>query len=199
MLIIDCEQMSEQWFALRTGIPTASNFDKIVTTKGDKSKQREKYLWQLAGERVTGIKEETFQNGTMKRGIEMESEARTLYELMTGQEIQTAGLCFQNEKKLCACSPDGLIGEDGGIEIKCPTLAVHVGYLLAGKLPTIYFQQIQGSLYITGRKWWVFFSYYPGMKPLLIKVDRDEAFIKALDHEMKIFCAEIDKVTNEIR
>ena len=128
MKVINCDQRSDAWFSARCGIPTASNFDKIVDAKGNPSRQRQKYLFQLAGERITGKAEETYQNGAMLRGIEMEDEARKLYELMTGETVVKVGLCVEEGKAIFAASPDGMVGDDGAIEIKCPMMATHVSY-----------------------------------------------------------------------
>lgn len=199
MIIENVVQGTEEWKKERAGIPTASSFDKIITTKGEPSKQRTKYMYQLVAERITGVKEENYQNGVMQRGIQMEEEARRMYELMTGNTVMQVGVCYPDEKKPYGCSPDGLIGDDGAIEIKCPTSAVHVGYLLEGVLPTDYFQQVQGQLLITGRKWVDFFSFYPGLKPLLIKVKPDKKFIEALKTELESFCGELAEITERIR
>jgi len=199
MIILDCEQLSEEWRAARGGIPTASCFDKIITTKGEPSKQAEKYLNQLAGERVSGTTEEGFKSAYMNRGNEVEAEAREFYELITDSVVQKVGICYANEDKKYSCSPDGLVGEDGGIQIKCPSMAVHVGYLRDNKLPMDYFQQVQGELFVTGRKWWDFISYYPGIKPLIVRVERDEKFIKALEIELEVFCKQLEEVVERIK
>jgi predicted phage-related endonuclease len=192
-------QGSAEWQSARVGLPTASMFDKIVTTKGEPSKQAIKYLFQLAAERITGKKEESYQNGAMQRGIEMESEARSMYELITGNVVEQVGVCYPDKKKLYGCSPDGLVGDDGIIEIKCPSSAVHVGYLLEGVLPIDYFQQIHGQLLVTGRKWADFFSFYPGLRPLLVRVEPDKKFIDALKKELISFNKELDRITDKIR
>jgi predicted phage-related endonuclease len=199
MIISDVVQGSPEWFAERCGIPTCSNFDKLITTKGEPSKSRTKYMYQLAGERITGQREESYQSAAMQRGVELEAEARSFYELMTGETVQIVGLCYADKKKRYACSPDGLIGEHGGIEIKCPQLSTAVEYLLKGVLPTEYYQQVQGSMAVTGRKWWDFVSYYPGMKPLIVRVERNEEFIKALKVELEIFCQELDEITEKLK
>ena len=196
MKIINCEQRSEEWYAARLGIPSASSFDQIVTMKGEPSKQREKYMYKLAGEKVSGKAEESYQNAAMLRGIELESEARELYKIITDNPVEEVGFCISDG---CGCSPDGLVGEEGGLEIKCPTIATHVSYLLNGGLPSEYFQQVQGSLLITGRKWWDFQSHYPGLKPLIIRVFPDIAFQKALKAELKGFCARLNEVIERIK
>ena len=198
MLALDLEQGTAEWFAAKLGTPSASNFDKIVTTKGEPSKQAEKYLWRLAGERVSGTSEETYQNGIMQKAIETEAEAREFYELTQGVTVKKVGIVYPDNGKKYACSPDGLVGNDGGLEIKCPIMSTQVGYLLDGKLPTEYFQQIQGNLFVTGRKWWDFLSYFPGIKPLLIRVEREEEFIAKLKTALDLFCAELQTVVKKI-
>jgi hypothetical protein len=197
MRIIECEQLSPEWIAARCGIPTASAFDKIVTSKGERSTQRQKYMYQLAGERVAGAPEETYQNGAMQRGILLEPEARSFYELVTGQEVRKVGFCLADGEKF-GCSPDGFVGTDGLLQIKCPSLAVHVGYLLGGKLPTDYFQQVHGEIFVTGREWSDFMSYYPGVKPFIVRVTRDGAFNALLHSELQAFCTELEETIKRI-
>lgn len=196
MRIIECTQGTPEWFAARCGIPTASNFDKILCVDGKLSKQRTKYLYQLAGETITGIAEESYQNSNMQRGIEMEAEARQLYELVTGHKVQEIGFCLADGY---GASPDGLVGKEGILEIKCPTLSVHVGYLLEDMLPMDYWQQLQGQLLVTGREWVDFMSYSPGIKPLIIRVKREKKFLKLLEVELKRFSTELKQVVRMIR
>jgi len=192
-------QGTDEWKKCRLGIPTSSNFDKIVTLKGEPSKQREKYMYRLVAERITGTAEETYQSIHMQRGTELEPEARAFYEFTTGNDVQEVGICYKDDRKLFACSPDGLVGKGGLIEIKCPSSAVHIGYLLNNELPKEYFQQIQGQLLVTGRKWVDFFSFYPGLRPLLIRIKPDKKFLKALEKELEEFCAELDSITERVR
>ena len=151
MIIETFPQLSDEWFAARCGLPSASNFKKILTTTGNKSKQSIAYMRQLAGERIIEKKEESFQNAAMRRGIELEPEARNFYEFRNDIEVQEIGMCYKNKRRLYSCSPDGLVEESGCIEIKCPSLAVHIGYLSDNKLPSDYFQQVQGQLFKIGR------------------------------------------------
>lgn len=198
MRIIDCIQGSPEWFAARCGIPTASNFDKIVDMSGNPSKQRKKYLYQLVGERITGKPEETFQSFAMLRGKEVEAEARNFYELTNAQKIATVGICLSDGDALYGASPDGMVGKDGAIEIKCPMLSTHVSYLLEGKLPSDYFQQVQGQLFVTGRRWCDFISYYPGMNPLIVRVLPDKGFQEKLKAELESFCTELEEVVHKL-
>jgi putative phage-type endonuclease len=199
MIELKADQQSPEWFKARLGIPTASNFDKIITTKGEPSKQAQKYMYQLAAERISGVREETYQNQAMLRGIEMEAEARSLYELAKDCKVEPCGLGFCDERKLFAASPDGLVGKDGCIEIKCPNAATHVAYLLDGTLPSDYFQQTQGQLLVTGRKWNDFISYFPGLRPMIVRCKRDDNFIAALQLALESFCKQLDEITERIR
>ena len=170
-----------------------------MDTTGAPSKQKKKYLYQLAGETVAGKSEETYQNAAMQRGIELENEARSLYELVSGESVVQVGLCVSDGKAGYAASPDGFVGEDGLLEIKCPLISTHVGYLLANETPNDYFQQMQGQLLVTGRKWLDFMSYYPGLKPLILRVEPDKKFQKALAVELEVFCSELDDIVAKIK
>ena len=198
MKIIDVPQGSPEWFSARLGLPTASNFSQIVTAKGDSSKQREKYLYKLAGEIVSGEATETYQSAAMERGIIMEEEARAMYALITGENVTQVGFCIADNGKY-GCSPDGLVGDSGGLEIKCPLAHTHVSYLLKNKLPVEYLQQVQGSMLVTGRKWWDFMSYYPGIRPLILRIERDEDFIESLENELEAFCGQLAEVVKKIQ
>lgn len=199
MIILDCEQQSQEWFEARAGSPTASCFDQIITPKtGKPSAQAQKYLYTLAGERLAGTKAETFQSDWMKRGTEIEQEARDLFQMVRDVEVKQVGLIYPDERKLFSCSPDGIL-ETEGLEIKCPAMHTHVGYLLNGGLPGEYIPQVQGSMLITGFMTWNFLSYYPGLPPLIVKVNRDDAFCAKLLVELKAFCEELDRIEAQLR
>ena len=197
MKIIECEQNTSEWFDAKRGVPSASNFSKIITNDGKPSKQRTKYMYKLAGEKVSGYSSESYQNFAMLRGIETEAEARQFYEISTGKEVKQVGFCV-NEDPLYGTSPDGLVNDDAVLEIKCPLVETHVGYLLKNELPSEYFSQIQGQLLVTERSYCDFLSYYPGLRPLLIRVERDEKFLQALEIELKLFCMELNKTIARI-
>lgn len=206
MKIVDCEQLSEEWFSFSTGRPSASCFDRIVTTKGEPSKQAEKYLADLLEERTTGVKTETYQTNAMARGIELEAEARNLFEMVHDVEVKQVGLVLSDCERY-SCSPDGMIG-NSGLEIKCPSFYTHcvnIGIfhkkpdLFEKKLPTDHIQQVQGSMLVTGFESWYFMSYYPGLPPLILKVERDDVFCGKLKDALDKFCNDLDSVTNKIR
>jgi len=188
MIILDCEQLSEEWFAARCGIPSASRFDKLITPTGKPSTSATAYRRELLAEWVTGEKQQIKQSEWMLRGIEMEPEARQYYEFTNDVEVQEVGLIFKDEDRLVSCSPDGLLvpsdalndaldGFGGGLEIKCPAPGTHVGYLIDNKLPTAYVPQVQGSMYVTGLDYWDFMSYCPGIDTVLIRVERDTTWL----------------------
>ena len=179
MRLIKCEQGSPEWLTHRLGVPSASQFSKIVTGKGGKSTQVEAYINQLVAEELTGETTLVYVNEHMKRGTELEPDARELYEALTGNTVQEVGFCLHDTVN-AGCSPDGLIGEDGGLEIKCPAPATHVEWVKAGVVPSKHLQQIMGCLWVTGRSWWDFMSYHQTMKPLIVRVERDEEYIAAL-------------------
>jgi hypothetical protein len=187
MRIIECEQGGPEWLLARLGVPSASSYAKLITTTGRASAQADAYINQLVAERLTG--EPTFFQVTdpMQRGMDLEPLARAAYEMETGNLVIQVGFLMHDTLDAGA-SPDGLIGENGGLEIKCPSGHTHVEYLRGDVLPTKYFQQVQGCLWISGRDWWDFMSYHPRMEPLIVRVFRDEQFIKALE------CAVIDAV-----
>ncbi len=192
--ISDVVQGSIEWYAIRCGIPSASSFDKIVTTKGERSKQREKYLYELAGERITGEPKSGYTNAHMDRGHEREPESRAMYEFINDCEVEIVGFCFLDEKKEIGCSPDGLVGEVGGFETKDALPHIQIERLEKGWSDADYFQQVQGSLYVTGREWWDLVSFSRGIKPIIKRFTRDEEFIKKLAIELKLFVNDINKL-----
>jgi putative phage-type endonuclease len=200
MRLIDVEQGSEEWFKARCGIPTASNFDKIVDIKGNRSKQREGYLYQLAGERITKKPEETYQSEAMKRGKELEDEARQIYGIIKKVKVEKVGLYLTEGRYVYGASPDGINKKQNRLlEVKCPIMKTHVYYLIKNQLPSDYFQQTQGQLLVSGNNWLDFVSYYPGMKPLIIPVKADKIFQAKLRKELEVFCLELDKIVRIVK
>jgi len=185
----DVEQGSEAWLKLRSGIPTASQYKRIVTSTGKPSAQADGYMYELLAQWL-GAEDERFETEWMARGTELEPEARAFYEFETGNEVEEVGF-ISHPKLLTGCSPDGLVGDTGGIEIKCPKASTHVKYLLGNKCPSDYLPQVQGSMWITGRKTWDFISYHPDLDPLLVTVERDEQIMDAFSEVMPKF---IDKL-----
>lgn len=198
-LIINIEQGSPEWFFACCGNVGASNIDKIITTKGEPSKSKLDYMMTLAAERITGKREEGFTSLAMLNGIEREAAARALFELAHGVEVQKVGLIYKDDRKLCHCSPDGLIGDSAGLELKNPMSKTHVKYLLSGKLPSEYFCQVQFSLYVSEREKWFFVSCYEGIKPLILEVGRDEKWIEQCEIELNAFNNELAEMVEKLK
>jgi putative phage-type endonuclease len=188
MRILNHEQRSPEWFQARLGVPSASAFGRVITPGGKPSTQADGYLNKLVAEILTGKSEYQEVNEAMQRGTDLEPEARQYYELIAGP-VQEVGFCIHDDG--FGCSPDGFVGEDGLLEIKCPLAHTHVEYLIDDAIPGIYIPQVQGQLLVTGRKWCDFLSYHPDMKPLLVRVERDEKFIATLH---KLLVDLVDKI-----
>lgn len=175
-----CEQYSKEWLDLRRGVPTASEFNRILTPKtGELSSQSKKYISELIGDKFRSDYGETEGPDTpdIRRGKEYEAEARCYYEFHTNSTVNKVGFCLDDDGRF-GCSPDGLIGEDGGLEVKNPKYSTHAEWFQDWKkdkvMPAEHKAQAHGSLIVTGRKWWDFMSYYPGLPPLIFRVTPDE-------------------------
>jgi len=214
IIVDDVEQKSPEWYQIRAGIPTASNFSRIVTPKGDPSKSQQDYVYELAGERIIGTSENGYQSWDMLKGLEREDEARAYFEFVTGNEIRQVGFVYKDDSASVGCSPDGLIMHPdlrsgsmsvfenevkSGLEIKCPKLKNHVAQLLTKELPPDKFHQIQGCMWVCGVHSWIFMSYYPNMPPFILEVQRDYKFIGALEYEIERFNEELDAVYKQLR
>jgi putative phage-type endonuclease len=196
MRLIPYEQRSLEWFAARLGIPTASSFDRLITSTGKPSASADGYINQLVAERVTGVAVEVKVTDAMQRGTDLEPEARSLFEFITDLPVRDAPLCLHNTLDAGA-SPDGFIFDDALLEIKCPSAHTHVEYLRDGCLPSKYIAQVQGQLWITGKVKAHFLSYHPDFKPLLVIVTRDEVFIGKLESEVIKALTKIEALVKE--
>ena len=192
--IINCDQGTPEWFAARVGIPTASRFSDILA-KGE-GKTRGRYLRDLAAEIIRGTpEEETYTNAHMERGKAQEDEARRLYAFMADADPVQVGFIRDGRK---GCSPDSLIGDDGGLEIKTALGHIQIERLQRGTLPSEHVAQVQGSLWVTGRSWWDFVSYSPGLPPLITRVERDEPYIANLAKAVDAFNEELDALVASV-
>lgn len=179
MEIIDCVQGEDEWFAARLGIPTASMFSVLLSGRKDAKdkKTRQTYMMKLAGEIITGDPAESYTNVHMERGKEMEDEARNAYAFMADVDPVRVGFL---KAFGAGASPDSLIGDDRGLEIKTALPHIQVDRLLTGTLPSEHKAQVQGNLWISGRKSWDFVSYCPRLPLFKITVERDEEYIKEI-------------------
>jgi len=191
-------QGTDEWLQEKLGKPSASNASKIITNAGKSSKQRTDYLYSLTAEIITGQREETYKNANMDMGNDREDESRKLFEMIHGVEVQQVGVVYKDEEKKFLCSPDGIINSEYGLELKNVLGKTQVKYLLKNEVPSEYFSQIQFSLYVTGFKYWMFMSYTPGLRPLIIRVERDEPFLIKLKVELILFCEELEEIVTKI-
>lgn len=195
MEIIDCIQGSDEWFDVKRGIVSASHFKEILNKKTG----RGLYMRKVAAERLTGQTEETYTNKIIENGADTEAEARECYEHIYHEKVIQVGFVKLNE--WVGCSPDGIISRDGLAEIKCPLGSTHIDYISKDAMPAVYFPQVQGQLWVTGRKWCDFISYNPYFKirPLWSKrIQRDEEYIKNLESKTLGFIEELKELISNI-
>ncbi|KKN39458.1 hypothetical protein LCGC14_0743280 [marine sediment metagenome] len=193
MIIHDCIQGPDDWYKLRLGKVTASCFGKAIAA--GQGKTRKTYMIQLIAERLTQSEQEGFSSAVMVRGQEIEPYAREYYELLNDVSIREVGFVERNEN--IGASPDGFIGEDGLIEIKCPLSTTHIATILADKVPTTHKPQIQGQLWVCEREWCDFVSYDPRVRqrPFFCeRVYRDEDYIKELHIKIQMFIDEMNQM-----
>lgn len=200
------EQRTESWLAARCGRITASNFAAVMNVLKDGSPgvARRELVTRLAIERVTGQPADTFQNEAMRRGTELEPEARAAYEAFSGDFVETTGFILHPQYDFIGCSPDGLIDDDDMVEFKCPaSMSKHMDALLRGDHATEYKWQIQGQMWVCNRKRNTAVSYDPRFpEPIrlaLKTVERDEVAIKALEKECIAVNAEVEAAVADMR
>ena len=192
------EQGTPEWFAQRLGKVTASRVaDVIAKTKTGYSTSRENYMAQLICERMTNTQAESFTNAAMQWGTETEPLARAAYEAAKDVLVDEVGFVPHPSIKMAGASPDGLVGDDGLLEIKCPNTATHIDTLLSESVPTKYFTQMQFQMACTGREWCDFVSIdnrLPEELQLFVKrVPRDDVYIRLIEAEIVQFIAELDE------
>jgi len=193
MQIMDCEQGSPEWFAARTGIPTASQFSTVMASGrgGAESKTRRTYMLKLAGEIITGDPMDSFSNAHTERGHEMEPEARNFYAFRHDVDPQLIGFIRNGN---AGASPDSLIGENGLLEIKTKLPHLLIDVTLRGEFPTDHKAQCQGQLWIAEREWIDLICYWPKMEPFIARAYRDEEYIKQLARAVDQFNDELAEI-----
>ena len=199
----DIEQRTESWFAVRCGKVTASRVaDIMAKTKTGYAASRDNYMAQLVCERITGKPAESYSNAAMQWGTEQEPFARAAYEAHTGVIVEETGFHSHPTIEAAGASPDGLVGEDGLVEIKCPNTATHIETLLDEFIPIKYFCQMQMQMVCTGRKWCDFVSFDPrmpeGAQLFVQRLNRDEEFVIKMEEEIRKFLSELDYKTSKV-
>lgn len=194
------EQGSPEWKLDKCGYASASQFSAVLA-KGQ-GKTRATYLRRIVVERLTGVPTESYSNQHMERGIEQELFARAEYEMASGVLVEEAGF-IKHQTLLAGGSPDGLVGDDGGIEIKSVIPTVQYETIIKGQYPSEHKAQIQGYLWLFNRKWFDFVSYSPDMpgksRLYVYRVSRDEDYIKMLESEVILFLTDAERAINEFQ
>jgi len=202
MIIHDVIQGNPEWFALRAGKPTASEFSKLVTSTGEVSKSLSGYAITLAGELYSGKPLDAWEgNSHTDRGKLLEGDARTMYAFLNDTELTQVGFVTDDEG-LYGCSPDSLIGDDGGLEIKALKAENHIKAILYyrkhSRCPPDYIQQAQGNIMVCEREWWDVFFYHPDLPRLTVRINRSDSLITAMREQIKNVIAERDEILEEL-
>ena len=194
--IIECEQGSPEWFEARRGIPTASRYGDVLAE--GKGIMRARYMRQLAGEILTEEPMETYKNAKMERGKEHEPDLRNRYAYDHDINVEQVGF-LRSTMLATGCSPDGLIGVDGMLEIKSSEPDLLIELLDSGRAPTQHMAQIQGNLWITGRDWCDLVIGWPKLPLFVVRVKRDEAYMANLRRELDRFNQELHEMVGRIK
>lgn len=197
------QQRTEEWFAARLGKVTASRIsDLMAVTKTGHTASRKNYMAELICERLTGRREEKYSNAAMQRGTELEPKARAMYEIETGELVEETGLIDHPAIVMSGASPDGLIGNDGLLEIKCPNTATHLEFLQTGTPKREYLLQMQWQMACTGRAWCDFVSYDDRLPEHLAyrctRIPRDGKLIAEMEDAVRLFLLELDKTIEQL-
>jgi YqaJ-like recombinase protein len=204
ILIHDVKQGEDDWHALRLGIPTGSQFSRIVTPTGKLSESRHKLMAELIAERYIGQAKESFTSAAMERGKGMEAEAVAHYAAKRRMDPVRVGF-VSNAAKTIGVSPDSFLGDDELLEVKCPNPENHMAYLMASidgvkrkSVAQEYKPQVQGQLWLTGRQRCVTLSYCPGFPPAVLEAERDDKYIELLATEVSLFSADLERIWLEL-
>lgn len=204
MQIVDCIQGTPEWLQAKLGkIGASSVADATARTKTGWGASRANLAARLVAERLTGNLTETYSNTAMQWGTEKEPEARTMYEFMHSATVAQVGLVLHPKIDMSCASPDGLVGDDGLIEIKCPQTATHIETLLGANVDGKYIKQMQWQMACTGRAWCDFASFDPRlpaeMQIHVTRVHRDIGLIKDLEAEVVVFLREVADTVAALR
>ena len=204
MRFVNCEQNSAKWIWARTGRITASRICDLMATlkRGGEAASRRDYRTELIAERLTGKAETRYVSKEMRYGGEQEPFARTAYEIRTENIVDQMGFVFHPRLDFSGASPDGLISDDGGVELKCPKTTTHLAYLAAGTVPKEYENQMLWNMACAEREWWDFVSFDPRLpeklRLFIVRMPRDEARISEIEREVMTLHQEIDSLCEQL-
>ncbi|MEH6451267.1 MAG: lambda exonuclease family protein [Oleispira sp.] len=204
MIIVDCEQGSNIWKGLRIGLPSASRFKDIMTNPRSKtelfSATAKSYMLELIAEILTGEQKE-ISGRPLDWGKDNERGAQIEYSFEKGVTVDEIGICLTDDKQIGA-SPDGFVGDYGGLEIKCPyNSANHIATVVANEMPKEHIPQVQGNMLVNGRQWWDFVSYDPRIdgkgRIFITRINRDDEYIEKLQVKLTAFLIEMKRILKE--
>lgn len=204
MIKVDIEQGSEAWLKLRLGLVSASRFKDIMTNPRSKtelfSATAKSYMLELIAEILTGEQKEV-SGKALEWGSNNEINAQNEYAFEKGVKVESVGICLTDDK-LIGASPDGFVGDDGGLEIKCPyNSANHIATVVSGEMPKEHIPQVQGNLWVNGRSWWDFVSYDPRIEGegrlFITRIERDDEYIEKLQIKLTAFVIEMQRILKE--
>jgi putative phage-type endonuclease len=203
-MVVIMEQRTEEWYKSKLGNVGASRVaDVIAKTKSGYSTSRRNYMMELILQRLTGKQADSFFSADMQRGIDLEPVAISVYEMQKDVSVKPVGFIMHSKIERSGASPDGLINDDGQIEVKCPKPYNHLQTLLGNNPPNQYIPQIQWQLACTGRDWCDFISYSPdfdlNMQIKIIRVPKDNEYILMLENEISLFVDEMILLEKEIK
>jgi putative phage-type endonuclease len=205
MKVVECIQGSAQWLEARHGKITASRIADVmdVLKKGGEGASRRNYRMELAAERLSGRSEAHFVSPEMQWGSDMEPQARETYSFLTGSNVSQVGLVIHPTMDYAAASPDGLVGEDGCCEFKCPKTTTHIKWMLAGGVPEEHQLQCLWVMACTGRKWCDFSSFDPrlpaGLRMFVVRMERNEEAIQIAEDLVRSFNGEVEAMLSDLR
>lgn len=195
MISYSMQQGCPEWHEVRRGKFTASTMSKLFmgkTTQGYNDA-----IYKVAMERLSGKTTEGYSNAAMQRGIELEPMARQAYEVEKLTLVDECG--FIEADEWLGCSPDGLVGEVGMIQIKCPAYNTHIGYIINDEVPKDYYVQMQTEMYVSGRRWNDFVSFHPDLPMFIKRVFSDEAMIKKIEEEVNLAKQKVEQIIKKIQ
>lgn len=204
MILVDVEQGSEEWLQLRLGLVSASRFKDIMASPRSKnelfSATSKLYMLELIAEILTGEQKEV-SGKALEWGSNNEKNAQIEYAFEQGVTVDEVGICLTDDKQIGA-SPDGFVGDFGGIEIKCPyNSANHIATVVSGEMPKEHMAQVQGNMLVNGRQWWDFVSYDPRIdgkgRIFITRIKRDEEYIEKLQIKLTAFLIEMNRILKE--
>ena len=199
-IIRDIDQGTDEWLELRLGVVTASKFKDVLS--GGKGITRLSYMRQLAAEALTGAPVDLFKSSAMEWGNETEPQAKAMYQLHTFNTVEEVAF-IKHDSINVGVSPDGLICDNGLIEIKCPNTTTQIDTFLRGKMPTGHIPQVQGQLWVSEREWCDFVSFDPRINGkssfCMTRIERDDKYIKDLETKVKQFNEELSEMIDKLR